>query len=83
MQNLPLGCEQQGRVSGLQTLFCFCFVFFLAGNKCVVYDAVFHPDTYNKGQEVRTMLFCFSYHLLASLDIPGNLAAEIHHVLCL
>ncbi|XP_068747684.1 protein kintoun-like [Montipora capricornis] len=22
-----------------------------AGKKCVVYDAVFHPDTYNKGQE--------------------------------
>ena len=30
----------------------FLFVFGLAGKKCVVYDAVFHPDTYKKGQEV-------------------------------
>ena len=29
------------------------FLFFnAAGKKCVVYDAVFHPDTYSKGQEV-------------------------------
>ena len=28
---------------------------FSAGKKCVVYDAVFHPDTYNKGQEVCTI----------------------------
>lgn len=30
----------------------FHFIFGLAGRKCVVYDAVFHPDTYKKGREV-------------------------------
>lgn len=32
----------------------FIILFYLAGNKCVVYDAVFHPDTYQKGQQVWT-----------------------------
>ena len=32
----------------------FIILFYLAGSKCVVYDAVFHPDTYQKGQQVWT-----------------------------
>ena len=48
-------CNQyQNRACLLMILLYFFIIIYLAGNKCVVYDAVFHPDTYQRGQQVWT-----------------------------
>lgn len=48
-----------------------------AGKKCVVYDAVFHPDTYSKGQEVwmismKREKICHSTWHVSFLDFEGG-----------
>ena len=59
------------------------FLFFnAAGKKCVVYDAVFHPDTYSKGQEVWMLSMkrkknCYWTCRVSFLDFEGGKFGEM------
>lgn len=66
----------------MATIIIVFLSFNAAGKKCVVYDAVFHPDTYSKGQEVWILSMkrkknCYWTCRVSFLDFEGGKFGEM------